>query len=104
MSLKLCHAIELIEAEEKQYFYDQIKKEHGVVIKNNGDVLIKNIPMVNQGPRLLCSTTWERYLRYFDMPADMYLLALVGGVGIFELMLIDGMQLWIRSFHLMVKN
>ena len=67
--------------------YDQMKERAlaCVLIKNNGDVLIKNIPMVNQGPKGYCvPATWERYLRYFDMPADMYLLALVGGAsGIF---------------------
>jgi hypothetical protein len=45
--------------------------------RENGDVLIRNIPMVNQGPKGYCSpATWERYLRYLSIPADMYLLAL----------------------------
>ncbi len=49
----------------------------------NGDVVVGNIPMVNQGPKGYCSpATWERYLRYMDIPADMYLLALAANTGI----------------------
>ena len=51
--------------------------------RKNGDVLVRNIPMINQGPKGYCSpATWERYLRYMDIPADMYLLALAGNTGI----------------------
>jgi len=50
--------------------------------RENGDVVIRNIPMVDQGPKGYCSpATWERYLRYMDIPADMYLLALAGNTG-----------------------
>ncbi len=50
--------------------------------RDNGDVVIRNIPMVNQGPKGYCSpATWERYLRYLDIPADMYLLALAANTG-----------------------
>lgn len=50
--------------------------------RDNGDVIIRNIPMVNQGPKGYCSpATWERYLRYLDIPADMYLLALAANTG-----------------------
>ncbi len=50
--------------------------------RENGDVVIRNIPMINQGPKGYCSpATWERYLRYLDIPADMYLLALAGNTG-----------------------
>ncbi len=48
--------------------------------RDNGDVIIRNIPMVDQGPKGYCSpATWERYLRYMEIPADMYLLALAAG-------------------------
>jgi hypothetical protein len=51
--------------------------------RENGDVIIKNIPMVNQGPKGYCvPATWERYLRYMDIPADMYLLALAANTGV----------------------
>lgn len=54
-----------------------------VVRHENGDVIIRNIPMVNQGPKGYCSpATWERYLRYMNIPADMYLLALAGNTGV----------------------
>jgi hypothetical protein len=45
----------------------------------NGDVFITNIPMVNQGPKGYCvPATFERYLRYMQIPADMYILAMAG--------------------------
>jgi hypothetical protein len=51
--------------------------------RDNGDVVIRNIPMIDQGPKGYCSpATWERYLRYMDIPADMYLLALAGKTDI----------------------
>ncbi len=51
--------------------------------RDNGDVIIRNIPMINQGPKGYCSpATWERYLRYMDIPSDMYLLALAGNTGV----------------------
>lgn len=47
--------------------------------RDNGDVLVKDIPMVNQGPKGYCvPATWERFLRYMGIPADMYLLAMAG--------------------------
>lgn len=54
-----------------------------VVRRGNGDVVIRNIPMVNQGPKGFCvPATWERYLRYVGIPADMYVLAMAGNTGI----------------------
>ncbi|MDD5260220.1 MAG: hypothetical protein PHD76_00055 [Methylacidiphilales bacterium] len=45
----------------------------------NGDVVLQQIPMVDQGPKGYCvPATWERYLRYLEMPADMYVLAMTG--------------------------
>ena len=50
--------------------------------RKNGDVVIRNIPMVDQGPKGYClPATWERVLRYMDIPADMYLLALAARTG-----------------------
>jgi hypothetical protein len=38
--------------------------------------------MVNQGPKGYCvPATFERCLRYFDIPADMYELAAIGGTN-----------------------
>jgi hypothetical protein len=54
-----------------------------VVKRDNGDVVIGQIPMVNQGPKGYCvPATWERYLRYMEIPADMYLLAMAGNTGL----------------------
>lgn len=53
-----------------------------VVRRENGDVVITDIPMVDQGPKGFCvPATWERYLRYAGIPADMYLLAMAGQTG-----------------------
>jgi hypothetical protein len=42
----------------------------------NGDVVITDIPMVNQGPKGYCvPATFERVLRYYGLQADMNLLA-----------------------------
>lgn len=47
-----------------------------VVREENGDTIIKNIPMVDQGPKGYCApATFERAMRYMLVPADMYLLA-----------------------------
>jgi hypothetical protein len=50
-----------------------------VTRRPNGDVVIQDIPMVDQGPKGYCvPATWERYLRYLGIPADMYVLAMTG--------------------------
>jgi hypothetical protein len=49
---------------------------------DNGDVVVTDIPMVDQGPKGYCvPATWERYLRYLGIPADMYLLANAAGTS-----------------------
>ena len=72
-----------------------------VAHESNGDVLIKNIPMVNQGPKGYCApATFERAMRYMEVPADMYLLATaataVGG-GTNTTLLADTSKRIIRS-------
>lgn len=48
----------------------------------NGDVILKDMPMVNQGPKGYCvPATWERVMRYMAIPADMYVLAMAGDTG-----------------------
>jgi len=45
----------------------------------NGDVVLKDMPMVDQGPKGYCvPATWERVMRYMAIPADMYVLAMAG--------------------------
>ncbi|MEM9281118.1 MAG: C39 family peptidase [Verrucomicrobiota bacterium] len=47
--------------------------------RDNGDVVITNIPMVDQGPKGYCvPATAERCMRFLGLNADMYLLAMVG--------------------------
>jgi len=47
---------------------------------DSGDVVVSDIPMVEQGPKGYCvPATWERYLRYLGIPADMYVLAAAAG-------------------------
>lgn len=54
-----------------------------IITRPNGDVLIGNIPMVNQGPKGYCvPATFERYLRYMQIPADMYILAMAGQTSV----------------------
>lgn len=46
----------------------------------NGDVILRDMPMVDQGPKGYCvPATWERAMRYMGIPADMYVLAMAGG-------------------------
>lgn len=50
-----------------------------IIKRSNGDTIIQNIPMVNQGPKGYCvPATFERYMRYMHVPADMYILAMAG--------------------------
>jgi hypothetical protein len=61
--------------------YQQLRDTLGQRVKrrDNGDVTITEIPMVDQGPKGYCApATWERYLRYIGIQADMYVLALAG--------------------------
>ncbi len=53
-----------------------------VLRRENGDVIVTEIPMADQGPKGYCvPATWERYLRYLGIPADMYVLARAGSSG-----------------------
>ena len=53
-----------------------------IVHRDNGDVIIKDIPMINQGPKGYCvPATWARYFNYIGIPADMYLLAMAGNTS-----------------------
>ena len=62
------------DAQIRQLFKDRIAR------RPNGDVILDQIPMVNQGPKGYCvPATFERYLRYAGIPADMYELAASGG-------------------------
>ena len=62
-----------------------IRRVHRSNVDNrpNGDTVIRNIPMVDQGPKGYCvPATFERCMRYMEIPADMYLLAMAGNTGL----------------------
>ncbi len=68
----------------------------------NGDVVVGDLPMVDQGPKGYCvPATAERAMRYLGIPADMYILANAGqsgfGGGTNVNMLLEGMAPQIRS-------
>jgi hypothetical protein len=70
--------------------------------RENGDVVISDIPMVDQGPKGYCApATAERAMRYLGVPADMYILANAGqsgfGGGTSVDLLLEGMAGQIRS-------
>jgi hypothetical protein len=47
--------------------------------RDNGDVIITQIPMADQGHKGYCvPATWERVLRYTGVPGDMYTLSRIG--------------------------
>ena len=50
--------------------------------RDNGDVVIGDIPMVDQGPKGYCApATTERAMRYLGIPSDMYIIANKGNSG-----------------------
>ena len=59
------------------------RMKSNVIHRAKGDVIIENIPMVDQGPKGFCvPATYARALLYAGVPADLYLLALLGGTGV----------------------
>jgi len=59
------------------------RMKQNVIRRENGDLLIGNIPMMDQGPKGFCvPATYARVLLYSGVPADLYLLALLGKTGI----------------------
>lgn len=70
--------------------------------RKSGDLVIGDIPMVDQGPKGYCvPATAERAMRYLGIPADMYVLANAGqsgfGGGTSVSVLLEGMADQIRS-------
>ena len=59
------------------------RMKNNVIHRANGDVIIENIPMVDQGPKGFCvPATYARVLLYAGVPADLYLLALLGNTDV----------------------
>lgn len=80
-----------------------------VITRENGDVIIKNIPMVSQGPKGYCvPATFERYLRYMEIQADMYLLAMAGqtriGGGTYLSEIIEAVEGYLSSQNRSLKR
>ncbi|MEC7280718.1 MAG: hypothetical protein VXU50_01525, partial [Verrucomicrobiota bacterium] len=80
-----------------------------IITKANGDVLIGNIPMVDQGPKGYCvPATFERDLRYMQIPSDMYILAMAGqtqvGGGTSVANIIDAVDGYVGSQNRSMKE
>jgi len=59
------------------------RMKQNVIRRENGDMFIENIPMIDQGPKGFCvPATYARVLIYAGVPADLYLLALLGKTSI----------------------
>lgn len=59
------------------------RMKENVIRRENGDVVVGNVPMIDQGPKGFCvPATYARVLLYAGVPADLYLLALLGKTGI----------------------
>ena len=59
------------------------RMKNNVIRRENGDLVVSNIPMVDQGPKGFCvPATYARALLYAGVPADLYLLALLGKTGL----------------------
>jgi|GEM_PF-255112 len=58
------------------------KLSDGVEHRPNGDIVITQLPMADQGLKGYCvPATWERVLRYTGVPGDMYSLSRIGAAG-----------------------
>lgn len=61
----------------------RLQLKENVLKRDNGDVLVTQIPMINQGQKGFCvPATFERILRYMGIRADMYILAMAGKTGL----------------------
>ena len=80
-----------------------------IINKANGDVLIDNIPMVDQGPKGYClPATFGRYLRYMQIPSDICILAMAGqtqvGGGTSLASIIDAVDGYVGSQNRSMKE
>jgi len=85
LALRIVPSAEADRKTGKQVNGDALRKEleQRVAHRPNGDVIIQDIPMVDQGPKGYCvPATWARDLRYMGVPADLYQLALAGSTRV----------------------
>lgn len=82
VALRVLPSVAVDLAEKPQRISDSAMRERmkaNVIHRPNGDIVVENIPMVDQGPKGFCvPATYARALLYAGVPADLYLLALLG--------------------------
>lgn len=70
------------DADRKAFASSKATLAQRVNRKENGDVIIADLPMVNQGRKGYCvPATFERVLRYYGLSEDMNILAMAGQTG-----------------------
>jgi len=81
VALRILPTAVLDDADSSKKAFAAAKQDlpHRVEKRPNGDVLITDIPMIDQGRKGYCvPATFERLLRYYGQPADMNVLAMAG--------------------------
>jgi len=82
VALRVLPSKSVDQTEKPQRISDIAMRERmkgNVIHRPNGDIVVGNIPMVDQGPKGFCvPATYARALLYAGVPADLYLLALLG--------------------------
>ena len=96
-----------VEVTDREQMKDVLSKR--VLKRDNGDVVVTELPMVDQGPKGYCvPATWERYLRYMDVPADLYVLAIMGNSGLGGGTTIGGMRAgvsdYVSAYHRRIED
>jgi len=72
-----------LESERKAFAAAKNSIASRVVHRPNGDTIIEDIPMIDQGSKGYCvPATLERLLRYYNIDADMNMLAMGGRTGV----------------------
>lgn len=71
--------LEDADSSKKAFAATKLELSRRVEKRANGDVLISDLPMIDQGRKGYCvPATFERLLRYYGLPADMNVLAMAG--------------------------
>ena len=81
VALKILPTAVLDDADSAKKAFSAAKQDlaRRVEKRPNGDVLISDLPMIDQGRKGYCvPATFERLLRYYGLPADMNVLAMAG--------------------------
>ena len=84
VALRILPTAVLDDADSSKKAFAAAKQDlpHRLEKRPNGDVLISDLPMSDQGRKGYCvPATFERLLRYYGLPADMNILAMAGKTG-----------------------